>query len=85
MCRIPYNFSALINRSDRIPAMAGMKRAEIPMVENILPNSSGPHPLFANQKVAMVMSQLPQIKNCKKLRTVNRSLIMIEDLVFKYN
>jgi hypothetical protein len=74
-----------MNRSESIPAMAGIKSAEIPIVENILPNSSGPHPLFANQNVAMVMSQLPQMKNCKKLSAVNRSLIMIEDLVFKYN
>lgn len=46
MWKIPYKRSAFIQRSARIPAMAGINREAIPMVEKIAPNSVPDHCLF---------------------------------------
>jgi hypothetical protein len=46
ICIIAYNFSALTNLSEMIPIRAGINIAEIPMVENMAPNSAPDHCLF---------------------------------------
>jgi hypothetical protein len=55
----------------------GIKMAAIPMVEKMAPNSAPDHSLVLNQYAPMVINHEPQIKNCKKLNTIRRSLVFM--------
>jgi len=82
MWRMPYSFSALIHLSAIMPVKAGIKRDDSASVEKIAPNWGKVHPLAFRQYVPIVISHAPQTKNCRKLRTVRRSLIFMLGFLF---